>query len=79
MSDSILKSKGFSGVGHSVEDYLYKAKWGGMKEFVELLKENKLPISPINIAPTVIVKNEQCTGKAAQVMTKNLFGLILQI
>lgn len=35
--------EGFTGIGHSVEDCLYKAKWG-MDEHVALLKENKLPI-----------------------------------
>ena len=34
---------GFSGVGHSVEDCLYKAKWG-MIEHMNLLKEQGLPI-----------------------------------
>jgi len=29
----------FTGVGHSIEDCLYKAKWG-MLEHVKLLKEN---------------------------------------
>ena len=30
--------EGFTGVGHSIEDCLYKAKWG-MEEHVELLRE----------------------------------------
>jgi hypothetical protein len=30
--------EGFSGIGHSVKDCLFKARWG-MKEHVELLKE----------------------------------------
>ncbi len=36
--------EGFSGVGHSIEDCLYKAKWG-MEEHIELLKEKNLPNS----------------------------------
>jgi len=32
---------GFSGVGHSIEDFVYKAKWG-MIEHVSLLKEQGL-------------------------------------
>jgi hypothetical protein len=31
--------EGFSGIGHSVEDCIYKARWG-MKEHVALLEEN---------------------------------------
>jgi predicted RNase H-like HicB family nuclease len=37
--------EGFSGIGHSIEDCLYKAKWG-MKEHVELLREQRLPVPP---------------------------------
>lgn len=50
--------EGFSGVGHSVEDCLYKAKWG-MKEHVELLVEQGLPVPLPNPAPVVTVRNEQ--------------------
>lgn len=46
--------EGFSGVGHSIEDCLYKAKWG-MKEHVELLKEQNLPIPSKNKNQKVII------------------------
>jgi predicted RNase H-like HicB family nuclease len=49
--------EGFTGIGHSVEDCIYKAKWG-MKEHVELLTQQQLPIPPLNRNPTVIVRNE---------------------
>ena len=49
---------GFSGIGHSVEDCLYKAKWG-MKEHVDLLREQQLPVPSVNPAPTVMIQNEQ--------------------
>jgi predicted RNase H-like HicB family nuclease len=49
--------EGFSGVGHSVEDCLYKAKWG-MKEHVELLTEQQLPVPPPNSNPVVMIQNE---------------------
>ena len=39
--------EGFSGIGHSVEDCLYKARWG-MKEHVELLQEQHLPVPPVD-------------------------------
>ncbi len=49
--------EGFTGVGHSIEDCLYKAK-GGMEEHVALLTDQKLPVPVINPNPTVIVQNE---------------------
>ncbi len=42
--------EGFTGVGHSVEDCLYKAKWG-MSEHVSLLEEQGLPVPLPNVAP----------------------------
>ena len=50
--------EGFTGIGHSVEDCLYQARWG-MKEHVELLAQRKLPIPPTNPNPTVTIQNEQ--------------------
>ena len=49
--------EGFSGIGHSVEDCLFKAKWG-MKEHVALLKQQNLPIPPRNPNPTITIQNE---------------------
>jgi len=49
---------GFSGIGHSVEDCLFKARWG-MKEHVELLKEKNLPVSKRNTDPKIIIQNER--------------------
>jgi predicted RNase H-like HicB family nuclease len=50
--------EGFSGIGHSVEDCIYKAKWG-MKEHIALLNERGLPIPAINPDPKIVVQNEQ--------------------
>jgi predicted RNase H-like HicB family nuclease len=50
--------EGFTGVGHSVEDCLYKAKWG-MKEHVELLTEQGLPIPLRNPDPKITIQNER--------------------
>jgi predicted RNase H-like HicB family nuclease len=50
--------EGFSGIGYSVEDCLYKARWG-MQEHVELLRERHLPVPATNPNPTVIIRNEQ--------------------
>jgi predicted RNase H-like HicB family nuclease len=49
---------GFTGVGHSVEDCLYRARWG-MREHVELLQEQGLPVPPVSADPTVIIRNER--------------------
>lgn len=48
--------EGFSGVGHSVEDCLYRARWG-MKEHVELLRQRKLPIPEKSEDPTITIHN----------------------
>ena len=50
--------EGFTGIGHSIEDCLYKAKWG-MKEHVDLLKEQGLTVPPKNPNPQIIIKNEK--------------------
>jgi predicted RNase H-like HicB family nuclease len=52
--------EGFTGIGHSIEDCVYKAKWG-MKEHLELLKERGMPVPPRVKNPKiiVIVQNEE--------------------
>jgi len=50
--------EGFTGVGHSVEDCLYKARWG-MEEHLALLQEQNLPIPAPNPNPTVVVQNTE--------------------
>jgi predicted RNase H-like HicB family nuclease len=49
---------GFTGVGHSIEDCLYQAKWG-MVEHVSLLREQRLPILPANPNPRIVIQNAQ--------------------
>ena len=49
--------EGFTGVGHSIEDCLYKAKWG-MEEHLSLLQEQGLPATQVNPSPTVTIQNE---------------------
>ena len=48
--------EGFTGMGHSVEDCLYKAKWG-MEEHVQLLKQQGLPVPPKNPDPKITIQN----------------------
>ena len=56
--------EGFTGIGHSVEDCLYKAKWG-MIEHVKLLEEQGLPIVPRNPDPKIIIQNQKKVAVAA--------------
>ena len=50
--------EGFTGVGHSIEDCLYKAKWG-MVEHIALLEEQGLPVPEPNPSPTIVIQNEE--------------------
>ena len=50
--------EGFTGIGHSIEDCLYKAKWG-MIEHVAVMEEQGMPVPPANPNPTIIIQNEQ--------------------
>lgn len=49
--------EGFTGIGHSIEDCLYKARWG-MEEHLDLLRERGLPIPQPDHDPTVLIRNE---------------------
>ncbi|MDO8716816.1 MAG: hypothetical protein Q7J73_08440 [Dehalococcoidales bacterium] len=53
--------EGFTGVGNSVEDCLYKGKWG-IEEHISLLKERKLAIPKRNPNPTVTIRNAELVG-----------------
>lgn len=53
--------QGLTGVGHSIEDCIYKAK-RGMKEHLKLLKEQGLPIPPKNSNPNIVIQNAQETA-----------------
>jgi predicted RNase H-like HicB family nuclease len=50
--------EGFTGIGHSVEDCIYKAKWG-MREHVNMLMENGMPVPPKNPRPKIVIQNEE--------------------
>lgn len=50
--------EGFTGIGHSIEDCMFKAKWG-MEEHVELLKEQGLPVPNKNPNPNILIQNQQ--------------------
>ncbi len=60
-----LELEGFTGVGHSIEDCLFKAKWG-IQEHVALLKEQKLPVPAPNSNPRILIQNEEKQAAAWQ-------------
>ena len=49
--------EGFTGIGHSIEDCVYKARWG-MREHLDLLREQGLPVPAPNPNPTITIQNE---------------------
>ena len=50
--------EGFTGVGHSIEDCLYKAKWA-VQEHVSLLEQKGLSVPSRNPDPTVVIHNQR--------------------
>lgn len=55
--------EGFTGIGNSIEDCIYKAKWG-MREHVALLREHGLPVPPRSPDPKIVIQNEKKTVAA---------------
>jgi len=49
--------EGFSGVGHSIEDCIYKAR-SGMADHVQMLRQQNLPVPSPNPNPTIVIQNE---------------------
>ena len=49
--------EGFTGIGHSIEDCIYQARYG-MKEHVRLLTERGLPVPEPSSNPTITVQNQ---------------------
>jgi len=48
--------KGFTGVGHSIEDCLYKAKWG-MEEHLAVMREIGLETPKENNKVDIVIRN----------------------
>jgi predicted RNase H-like HicB family nuclease len=49
--------EGFTGIGHSIEDCLYKARWG-MADHTQMLRDQGLPGPEPNPNPTIVIQNE---------------------
>ncbi len=56
--------EGFTGVGNSIEDCLYKARWG-MEEHVALLREKGLPVPHAVSEPKVVIQNAKPAASPA--------------
>lgn len=56
--------EGFAGIGHSIEDCLYQAKWG-MKQHIEVLADQGFPIPPQSNDPTVLIKNAEPAARSS--------------
>ncbi len=55
--------EGFTGVGHSIEDCLYKARWG-MEEHVELLRSRGLSVPSPAASLRIVIRNEEPVSQA---------------
>jgi len=55
--------EGFTGVGHSIEDCLCKAK-EGMDEFVAFLREQGFTVPPENPSPQILIQDDARTKQA---------------
>ena len=49
--------EGFTGIGHSIEDCLYQARYG-MPEHVEVLREQQLTVPVASADPVVTIRNQ---------------------
>jgi predicted RNase H-like HicB family nuclease len=56
---------GFSGVGHSIENCVYQARHA-MQEHVDLLAQQRLPIPPRSVDPTITIRNESLDNAVVQ-------------
>ena len=50
--------EGFTGVGHSIEDCLYQAKWG-MEEHLSFLREQGMTVPQENSNPKITIQNQE--------------------
>jgi predicted RNase H-like HicB family nuclease len=50
--------EGFTGVGHSIEDCLYKARWG-MADHTQTLTGTRFTCADPNPNPTIVIQNER--------------------
>jgi len=56
-----LDLEGFTDVGNSIKDYVYKARWG-IQEHISMLKEQGLPVPKRNPNPIITIQNKKKTA-----------------
>ena len=56
--------EGFSGIGNSIEDCIYKATWG-IEEHLALLQEQAMSVPLPTPNPAITIQNEQRVLQAA--------------
>jgi predicted RNase H-like HicB family nuclease len=56
--------EGFTGVGNSIEDCLYKARWG-MQEHVALARERGIPVHPPAKEPKITIHDSRTVSSSA--------------
>ena len=56
--------EGFSGIGNSIEDCIYKATWG-IEEHLALLQERAMSVPLPTPNPAITIQNEQRVLQAA--------------
>jgi len=56
--------EGFSGIGNSIEDCIYKATWG-IEEHLALLRERAMSVPMPTPNPAIIIQDEQRVLQAA--------------
>jgi predicted RNase H-like HicB family nuclease len=50
--------EGFTGVGHSIEDCVYKAR-SGIADHIATMREHGLSVPASNPNPTIVIQNER--------------------
>ena len=50
--------QGFSGIGHSIEDCVFRARIG-MAEHVQVLRETGREVPEPNVNPTILIQNQE--------------------
>ena len=50
--------EGFTGIGHSIEDCIYKARWG-MQDHLQTIRDQHMPVPHAVRDPTVTIQNER--------------------
>ena len=57
--------EGFTGIGHSVEDCLYQARWG-MEDHLEILRSQGMAVPQPNPNPTIVIQNERSPARVTE-------------